>query len=56
MFGWQTLNGIYPLSFKVMKHIPEYFNVTDDDVKHLIGYGKSLKSEMKVRQSQSLTV
>ena len=39
-----------------MKRIPEYFNVTDDDVKHLIGNGKSLKSEMKVRYSQNLTV
>ena len=39
-----------------MKHIPKYFNVTDDDVKHLIGYGKSLKSEMKVRRRQNLIV
>ena len=56
MFGWQTLNGIYPLSFKVMKRIPEYFNVTDDDIKHLIGCGKSLKSEMKVRYIQNSKV
>ena len=49
VFGWQALNGIYPLSFKVLQKIPPYFNVTDDDVKHLLGNGKSLKSEMEVR-------
>ena len=32
-----------------MKHIPEYFSITDDDIKHLLGEGKSLESEIEVR-------
>ena len=43
------MNGIYPLSFKVVKKIPSYFNITDDDVKHLLRSGTSIESEIKVR-------
>ena len=42
------MNGIYPLSFKVVKKIPSYFNVTDGDVKHLLRSGTSIESEIKV--------
>ena len=48
VFGWQIMNGIYPLSFKVVKKIPSYFNVTDDDLKHLLRSGTSIESEIKV--------
>ena len=48
VFGWQILNGVYPLSFKVVKKIPSYFNVTDDDVKDLLRCGTSIESEIKV--------
>jgi len=50
VFGWQILNGIYPLSFTILKKIPSYFNVNDDDVKHLLGDGKSLGSEIKAEK------
>jgi len=50
VFGWQVLNGVYPLSFKIMKHIPEYFSITDDDIKHLLGEGKSLESEIEAEK------
>jgi len=49
-FGWQTLNGVLPLGFKVVKKIPTYFNVTDSDVKHLLGSGKSLEGEIKAEK------
>ena len=42
------MNGVYPLSFKVVKKIPSYFNVTDDDVKDLLRCGTSIESEIKV--------
>ena len=42
------MNGIYPLSFKVVKKIPSYFNITDDDLKHLLRSGTSIESEIKV--------
>ena len=42
------MNGVYPLSFKVLTKIPSYFNVTNDDVKHLLRSGTSIESEIKV--------
>merc|ERR1719376_298202 len=50
VFGWQILNGVYPLSFKVVKKIPSYFNVTDDDVKDLLRCGTSIESEIKAER------
>lgn len=46
-FGWQMLNGIYPLGFTACKQIPKYFNVTNADLKGLLGPGKTIESEIK---------
>ena len=48
VFGWQIMNGKFPLSFKTLKKVPSYFNVADDDVKHLLRSGTSIESEIKV--------
>jgi len=45
--GWQLLNGTLPLAFEACHEIPFYFNVTNNDVKHLLRTGKSLEEEMK---------
>lgn len=46
--GWQLLNGTLPLAFESCHEIPPYFNVTNNDVKHLLRTGKTLEEEMKV--------
>ena len=46
--GRQVLTGISPLIIKQCTALPDYFNVTNDDVAGLLEDGKSLEDEMKV--------
>ena len=46
--GWQILNGVHPLAYhKCKETLPDYFNVTDDDVKYLC-CGKTIDELIKV--------
>lgn len=46
--GRQILTGITPTSFSQCREIPDYFDVTNDDVSELLGKGKCLNTEMEV--------
>ena len=46
--GRQTLTGISPLHMERCHALPEYFNVTDEDVKHFLE-GKTLEEAMEVQ-------